>query len=145
MPSQEDWQRGMECWGSVLTVTFGTTRTVGLSALLYMPATLYPQGSSLVLLSVTGWVDARATEWGQAEQVTWKFPRVLPGIKLRTSRLVTQCLDQLHHRLPQSGKNHRKAIWRTLRTTINQIFIRRNRFYIQNHENSNCKKKCPLP
>jgi hypothetical protein len=44
--------RGMECWASILTLTFSTTRAAQLSAL--APAALYPQGNSLVLISIGG-------------------------------------------------------------------------------------------
>ena len=57
---------------------------------LYTPATLYPQINTLVLIS-----DRRAIESRQKEQVTWKFPGNVLGIKPRTSCLVVQCLSQL--------------------------------------------------
>ena len=41
----------------------------------YAPAALYPQGNSLVPISVKGWVGPRANERGQKEWVAWRFPR----------------------------------------------------------------------
>jgi hypothetical protein len=42
---------------------------------LYAPAAIYPQGNSLLLISVRGWVDTTDTECEQKEQVTWKLPK----------------------------------------------------------------------
>jgi hypothetical protein len=42
---------------------------------LYASSALYPQGNSLLLISVRGWVDTTVTECEQKEQVTWKFPK----------------------------------------------------------------------
>lgn len=41
---------------------------------LYTTATLHSQGSSSLLISIRGWVEPRATEGGQKEWMTWKFP-----------------------------------------------------------------------
>ena len=71
LPHYKSWRlRGrMECWASILTLTF--------------PSTLRFASSSFVLISVTGWQHPRATEWGQKERVTWKFPTTLPGMALK--------------------------------------------------------------
>ena len=50
---------------------------------LYMSAAIYPQGNSLVLISVTGWVDLMAKECGQIERDPWKFPGTTPGTEPR--------------------------------------------------------------
>jgi len=81
----------MKCWSSILTLTFGTTRTAELSD--PSAGRTLPQGYSLVLISVRGWVDSKATECWQKDEYTWKFPRNLPRIKIGTSRLVAQCLQ----------------------------------------------------
>jgi hypothetical protein len=86
---------GIELWASILTMTFGTTRT---TFQLYAPAPLYPQGNFLVLISVRSWVDPRTTESRQKESVTWKFSTTLPGIEPGACRLVVHCLNQLRHR-----------------------------------------------
>ena len=57
----------MESWTSILTLIFGITRTAELSAL--KAISTLPQESPLVLISVTGRVDPRATGWEQKEQV----------------------------------------------------------------------------
>ena len=69
------------------------------SCQLYTPAALYPQENSSVLISVRGWMDPRATDCGQKEQVARKFPRTLLGIEPGTSHLVAQCLNQLQDTL----------------------------------------------
>ena len=50
----------MDCWASIRTVTFGTTRTAELSAL--RAGRILPPRNSLVLISVTGSASPRATE-----------------------------------------------------------------------------------
>jgi hypothetical protein len=49
---------------------------------------IYPKGNCLVLISVAGWVDHTGKECGKNESVTWKFPKILPGIKPETSSTV---------------------------------------------------------
>jgi hypothetical protein len=56
---------------------------------------LYPRGRFLVLISVRGWVDLRAT-MGPEELSQLK----ISGIEPATLRLVVQCLNQLHHHVP---------------------------------------------
>jgi hypothetical protein len=56
----------------------------------------------------------------RAEQVTLKFPNTLPEIKPATSHLVAQCLNQMHHRSPDFGKNCRKIIWTAPETITTQ-------------------------
>jgi len=55
----------MECVAAILTSTFGKHRTPELSALSAI-CTL-TQGNSLVLISLRGWVDPRATERRQKD------------------------------------------------------------------------------
>jgi hypothetical protein len=52
-------RRGLECWATTITLTFGTTRTARSSALRH--GHTYAQENSLLLAFVAGWVGPRAT------------------------------------------------------------------------------------
>ena len=77
------------------------------SCQLYAMAVLYPQRTSLVFISVRGWVEPRAAECGQKDRVTWKFPRTPPGSEAGNFRPVPQSINQLWHCSPRvSHKLH---------------------------------------
>jgi hypothetical protein len=56
-------RRGIECWASIFTLTFGTTRRTKTPDL--RARCNYPQGNSLVLIYVKRRVDPRPNECEQ--------------------------------------------------------------------------------
>jgi hypothetical protein len=71
---------------------------------------LYPQETSLVIVSVRGWIDLRATAHPEG-LCQWKIPVTLLGIEPMTFRLVAQCLNQLHLHVPQNYIMYVNKIW----------------------------------
>ena len=78
----------MECWASIITLTFGPTGWQ--SCQVYEPAAFYVQRNSWVLLLQADWTPGllNVDRWTKSQEY---IPRTLPGIEPRTSRLLAQC------------------------------------------------------
>jgi hypothetical protein len=80
----------------------------------HAPAAFTPQQIFLVLISVGGWVDSRAT--GRTEELNqWRI-QITPGIERAIFRLVAQSRNQLRHRVGPSWQYNTQSISKRTRT-----------------------------
>jgi len=63
---------------------------------------LYLQETFLVLISFKGWIDSRAIMRPEGLR-QWQIPVTPSGIETMTLRFIAQCLNQMHHLMPQQS------------------------------------------
>jgi hypothetical protein len=76
----------------------------------------------MVLISIRGSVDTR-TRVRPEGSCQWKIPNTPSGIEIATFRLVAECLNLVHHRVPSKLNHYSKIFFLNLSIAFKDLYL----------------------